>query len=117
MMTIIAKFLPILPVFAEPEIQQNDFINGILGWAAGIAAALVAGFLIYSLVKDALEYAKGSGSGSIFKIIGKVLFLIVMIGLIYYVVKFDSIGNTASSIGEKAISEINNQATSLLNKN
>lgn len=117
MMTIIAKILPILPVFADTTVQSNSFINGILGWAAGIAAALVAGFLIYSIVKDALEYAKGSGSGSIFKIIGKVLFLIVMIGLIYYVVKFDTIGNAASSIGENAISEISNQANSLLNNN
>lgn len=117
MMTIIAKILPILPVFAEPTIQQNDFINGILGWAAGIAAALVAGFLIYSIVKDAIEYAKGSGSGSIFKIIGKVLFLIVMIGLIYYVVNFDAIGTTASNIGEKAINEISDQANSLLDNN
>ena len=40
-----------------------------------------------------------------------------MIGLIYYVVKFDTIGNAASNIGEKAINEISDQANSLLDNN
>ena len=37
----------------------------ILQWSVSIGGALVAVFLIFSIVKDAIGYAKGSGSNSI----------------------------------------------------
>ena len=56
--------------------------NGLLTTVGTIGGALVAIALIISIVKDAMGYLKGSGSNSIGKIIGKVLLLIVMIGII-----------------------------------
>lgn len=53
-----------------------------LGTVGTVGGALVGIALIISIVKDAMGYLKGSGSNSIGKIIGKVLLLIVMIGII-----------------------------------
>lgn len=55
--------------------------DNILAWAGGIGSALISVFLIFSLVKDAFSYVKGSGQVSMGKIISKVLVLIICIGL------------------------------------
>ena len=60
----------------------GDRANDLLGTVGTVGGALVGIALIISIVKDAMGYLKGSGSNSIGKIIGKVLLLIVMIGII-----------------------------------
>lgn len=62
--------------------KLSGIFDGLLSTVAIIGGALVAIALIISIVKDAMGYIKGSGSNSIGKIIGKVLLLIVMIGII-----------------------------------
>ena len=59
----------------------DGIASNILKVAGGIGVALIAVFLIYSLVKDAFSYVKGSGQVSIGKMVGKVLVLIICLGI------------------------------------
>ena len=81
--------------------------NRLLQTVATVGGALVGIALIISIVKDAMGYLKGSGSNSIGKIIGKVLLLIVMIGIITIAGTrgFDNLGNQA---GKKASDVVSN---------
>ena len=77
--------------------------SNLLSTVGTIGGALVGIALIISIVKDAMGYLKGSGSNSIGKIIGKVLLLIVMIGIIGLAAnsKFDKLGqNAAEKVNE-----------------
>lgn len=85
---------------------QSTFISGLVKWAAGIGGGLIAIFLIYSIVKDGLDYAKGNGSNSILKIVGKVLFLILLIGLVYVAMNYDNLGKKAQKVGDQAINVV-----------
>ena len=62
--------------------------------------------MIYSIVKDGLDYAKGNGSNSILKIVGKVLFLILLIGLVYVAMNYDNLGKKAQKVGDQAINVV-----------
>ena len=75
--------------------------NGLLTTVGTIGGALVAIALIISIVKDAMGYIKGSGSNSIGKIIGKVLLLIVMIGIIAVASQIQN-GGGFFGLGKKA---------------
>lgn len=72
--------------------------TSILSKVGVIGGALVGIALIFSIVKDAMGYIKGSGSNSIGKIIGKVLLLIVMIGIITVAANrgFDTLGKNGA---------------------
>ncbi len=56
----------------------NNVVSVVSTWGAGIIAAI----LIATVVKEGLQYIKGSGSVSLWGILGKVLILIFMLGII-----------------------------------
>lgn len=97
-------------VLAEDK-TKNTTMENIIGWVAGIGGGIIAIFLIISIVKDGLEYAKGNGSGSPLKIIGKVLFLLLMIGLIFVATQYHKWGKNAESIGSSLISTVSGEAS------
>lgn len=90
---------------------SSSLMDGIVKWAAGIGGGLIALFLIVSIVKNAIGFAKGSGSSSIWKIVGEALFLILLIGLIFIAVKYTDLGNTASGIAEDAVELVEDQVS------
>lgn len=97
-------------VFADDtNVKTSGTMNKVIGWVAGIGGGIVAIFLVISIVKDGLEYAKGNGSGSPLKIIGKVLFLLLMIGLIFLATNYASIGNKAKGIGNTVVNKVSSE--------
>lgn len=112
-MAILVKYLPFIMAFATTP-TKNTFISGVVSWAAAIGGGIVAIFLVVSLVKDGIEFAKGQGSVSIFKIIGKALFLILIIGLIFLAVNYDTLGQKAQNVGDKAINTVNNEIGTII---
>ena len=84
----------------------------ILSWVAGLGGALVATFLIISLIKDAFSFVKGSGQVSIVSLISKVLILILMIGLIAVAASggFNALGQ---SLAQKGTDLIDTTATEI----
>ena len=69
--------------------------------AGTVGAAIVAVALIISLVKDGFQFAKGGGSVGIGKIIGKIVFLIVMIGVIVLVSNVEGIKGLGEDLAGK----------------
>ena len=113
LMLALAKFLPITVAFAS-EAAEVPFMNSVISWVAGVGGGIIAIFIIVSLVKDGIEFAKGQGSTSIWKILGKILFLFLILGLIFLTINYESIGKTAQGIGDKAINIVNNEATGIM---
>ncbi len=112
---LIMKYCPFLVAFAEgATLQTPSFINNIVGWAAGLGGGLVAIFLIVSLVKDGIQFAKGQGSVSIWAILGKALFLILIIGLIFLALNYTTLGNAAKNIGNKGINTVVNETNTII---
>ena len=111
-MVILYKLFPFLIAFAANG--EGSFINKLVCWGAGIGGAIVALFIIISLVKDGFEFAKGQGSSSVWKIVGKVLFLILIIGMIFLVVNYNSLGNTAKDVGTGIIDTVNEEVHNVL---
>lgn len=112
LMSAVYKAMPVALAIAE-NVTESSFMTKVVQWAAGIGGAIIAIFLIISIVKDGLAYAKGGGS--ILPIVGKVLFLILCIGLIFLAVNYQSLGNTASDIADKAVNQVNNEAGTIFN--
>lgn len=110
----LTKLLPFIIAFANNGPKDSTFITNLVSWAAGIGGGIVAVFLIVSLAKDGIEFAKGQGSVSIWKILGKAVFLILIIGLIFLAMNYKSLGNTAKSVGDKAINTVNTEVNSVL---
>lgn len=106
----VLKYLPFCTAFAE----GSGTMSTIVTWAAGIGGGIVALFLIISLAKDGIGLAKGSGDSSILKIIGKALFLILIIGLIYLAVNYNDLGNKAQNIANKGVGIVNNEVNNAL---
>jgi hypothetical protein len=106
-----SRLLPFLFAFADEATKSSNMQN-VVSWIAGIGGGIVAICLIISLIKDGLGYAKGSGDSSVFKIVGKVIFLIVIIGLIYAAVNYDDLGKKGQTIANEGVNianeEINN---------
>ncbi|MEE3344050.1 MAG: hypothetical protein VZS44_08170 [Bacilli bacterium] len=100
-----------VPSFAKESTQ----ISGIVTWVGSIAAGLVAVFMMVSLVKDGISFATGKGQVSIVKIIGKALFMIIMIGLIFIVQGYNDDGGiikgTGQTLANKGINTINTAVT------
>lgn len=109
----LTKLLPFAIAFADGD-GGTGFMAKLVGWAAGIGGGIVALFLIVSLVKDGIEFAKGQGSVSVFKIIGKALFLILIIGLVFLAVNYATLGNTAKDLGQGVIDKVNDEANVIL---
>ena len=110
MEAILSKFLPFMVVFAE----GSEIIGNLVKWAATIGGGLVACFLIYAIVKEGIAYAKGSGSGSVLGIIGKALFLILMIGIIFLAQNYEKLGNAAKDIGQKGVDIVQTEVNGAL---
>ena len=81
-------------------------MDGLVKYAAWIGGGILAIFLIYAIVKDGIAYAKGGG---------KVLFLLLCLGLIFIVTKYTSIGDKAKDIAGKGIEIIGQQAETIAN--
>ena len=98
-MNFLTELMGIANVFAA---GSDSIGSKILVWAGSIGGALVAVALIFSIVKDAMGYIKGSGSNSIGKIIGKIILLIFMIGVITLAAGggFNTLSKT---LGDKAV--------------
>lgn len=107
-MAAVTAFAPTIIQLAKTDGGSNDFIEGLVRWGGGIGGGILALFLIFAIVKDGIAYAKGGGS--VFPIIGKVLFLILCIGLIVIAINYGNIGNKAANLGNQAINVIENQA-------
>jgi hypothetical protein len=110
-MTTVAAFAPYMALAAEGP-GENSFMSGLVSWAAGIGGAIIALFLIYAIVKDGIGYAKGNGS--VFPIIGKVLFLILCIGLIFIAINYNKLGQSASNIADKGVNVVQEQAGEIM---
>lgn len=104
----------ILPFTVASAAGTSSFIDNLVSWGAGLAGGIIAIALMISLVKDAIDFAKGSGSGSFWKILGKAVFLVLMIGLVFLAVNYKSLGNTAMGVGNKAIDTINTEVNTIL---
>ena len=93
-------------------------LSKLVSWFAGICAAIIALFLLYGIMKDGIELAKGSGSGSIWKIVGKVLTLVIMIGFIWVVAngysRTGTLGSAGETIGNKLTTVTNGVAQQIL---
>lgn len=92
------------------QVKTPPIVGQILQYAAGIGGGIIAIFLIIGLVKDGIAYASGNGNGSIWKIIGKVLFLILIIGLIFLALNWQNLGTIAEGFGSNVI----DQGTSII---
>lgn len=114
-MMVAYRYMPFNMSFAD-DVQENSAISHVVGWAAGIGGGLVALFMIVSIVKDGISFAKGSGNTSIFAIIGKILFLILLIGLIFLATNYTNLGKKAQTIGNTVVDTVNEQATNALGK-
>lgn len=101
--TLYFKLLPFYLAFAATEPTENTTVSKIVGWAASIGGGIVAIALIISIVKEGWAYSKGQGNGSVLGIIGKVLFLILMIGIIFLAANYFILGKTAKNIGEQGV--------------
>lgn len=99
---------------AGDENVTSGTMNKLVGWGATIAGGLIAVFLMVSIVKDAIGYAKGQGSTSVFKIIGKVIFMIIMIGIIFLARNYGNLGNKGSELANKGMSVITNEVNTVI---
>ena len=114
MLTIQFNTLAVFAKTTKGNVSENSFMKTIITYVASIAGGIVAIFLIISIVKDALGYAKGQGQTSVFKILGKVLFLILMIGIIFIAVNYKSLGDSAGDVGAKAVDTVVTETNKVL---
>ena len=112
LMSAAYKAMPVALDIAD-NVTENSFMTRVVQWAAGIGGAIIAIFLIIAIAKDGIAYAKTGGS--VLPIIGKVLFLILCIGLIFLAVNYASLGNTASDIAGSAVDIVDSEASNFLN--
>lgn len=111
LMSAVYKAMPVVLDIAD-NVTENSFMTRVVQWAAGIGGAIVAIVLIISIVKNGIAYVKGGGSP--LPIIGKVLFLILCIGLIYLAVNYAPLGNKAATIADNGIDIVGSEASGLL---
>lgn len=95
---------PFVVSFADHE---SKIIDGVVQYGGSIAAGIVAIFLMISIVKDAVGYAKGSGNSSVLKIVGKVIFMIIMLGLIYLAISYKDLGKKGQDLSNKGFDIVN----------
>lgn len=90
----------------------SDIVNRVIQLVGGIGGAIVALFLIISLIKDGIGLAKGTGDSSVVKIVTKIIFLIIILGLIVLAMNYSSLTNMGQVIANKGLGvvdgEINN---------
>lgn len=94
--------ISMLPIFAIGDTVTENWLP-IVGTVAG---GIVAIILIISIVKDTLQYIKGGGTG-IGKIIGKAVFLLLMIGLIIFASTYGSVQELGGSLQQSGTGLLN----------
>jgi uncharacterized membrane-anchored protein len=109
---MIYSLMPIFLATAQQSQKATGVMNKLLGIAIAVAGGLIALFLIYSIAKDAFAFAKGQGDGSIWKILGKVLFFIFCIVIILVAANWATIGDNAKNI----IDPLSNQVIGVINE-
>lgn len=92
----------------------NGTMKTIVGWVGGIGGGIVAIFLIISLIKDGIALAKGGGDASPLKIAGKVIFLIVILGLIGLAINYSQLTSVGNSLANKGLKIANQEIGSAL---
>lgn len=97
---------PFVVSFADNN-HDSSIIDGVVQYGGSVAAGIVAIFLMISIVKDAVGYAKGSGNSSVLKIVGKVIFMIIMLGLIYLAMNYDDLGKKGQDLSNKGFDIVN----------
>jgi len=107
---ILAKFLPFIFAYAA---DTNSTMVTIVKWVGGIGGGIVAIFLIVGLVKDGIALGKGSGDASIFKILTKVLFLVIVLGLIGLAINYGNLTDMGENIGNKASGIVSNEVNGM----
>ena len=110
----IAKFLPFIPVAAEGSTTMANVVK----WGGGICGGLMALFLLISLTKDVFAMIKGSGDASLFKIIGKVATVIIILVITVMVINYgaglaenpgsdqDGLMNTGKNLLEQGMNQV-----------
>lgn len=101
---------PVVTAFAADANKSSDgsFIGNVVKWVGGIGGGLVAIALIISLVKDALDMAKGGGNASPVKIVGKALLLVLVLGLIGVAMNYDDLTSKGQTAGNLIVNEAEN---------
>lgn len=88
-------------------------MSGLLQTVGTWGVSIVGILLIVSIIKDALEYAKGQGNGSIPKIITKVVILVFLIGVIIMTASNswnalgEALAGKANALGNNIVQNIN----------
>lgn len=111
------KALPFIGASAANQSAAggSGAVKKIVGWVGGIGGGIVAIFLIVSLIKDGIALAKGGGDASPLKIAAKVLFLIIILGLIGLAINYSNLVNVGNSLADKGLKLANNEIGSALN--
>ena len=112
MLAFFVKFSPLMEVFANTAMTMDktgssSTMTNVVKWVAAVIGGVVAILLMVSIAKDAVQYAKGGGSVSIPKIIGKVLFMLIMIAIIFIAANYKGAAETGSAIAQKGMSAVN----------
>jgi hypothetical protein len=111
MLAFFVKFAPIMDVFAtnlsiSATTTSSSTMSKVVSWAAAIIGGVVAILLMVSIAKDAVQYAKGGGSVSIPKIIGKVLFMLIMIAIIFVAANYQTAASTGESLANTGLNAV-----------
>lgn len=61
--------------------ESVNAMNGIMTWGIALCGGIICLFLIVSIVKDGMEFARGGASMT--SVVGKVFFLIVIVGIVF----------------------------------
>lgn len=97
-------------------LEASGFINNFVVGAADIACGIIAFALILSLIRDGWNFSKGTGSSSMLQILGKILTLILMIGIIVFVsANYLSLGDKAGKVAEDVIEGVEGEIDPLVN--
>ena len=89
----------------------EGIVKTVAGWGAGILAAI----LIATVVKEGLQYIKGSGSVSLWSILGKVIILVLMLGFILLTSDYGkNYGPFANLWGQKVVNTTSELANELI---
>lgn len=104
-----------LAILATDNVTTVTLGENILKWCAGLGGALIAVALIFSIVKDAIGYAKGTGSNSVGKMVGKVIVVFVMLGIVALAINWTSIANgfgkRVTEAGQNVVENVVNSFT------
>lgn len=99
---ILMTLLTFTPVFAE----DKTGLESILAKVSTAALVIVAIVMVLAIAKDALELVKGSGSGSIGKILSKIAIGLVLI-LAIVIFRDQLLKSAAGDAANKAVEVVN----------